>query len=79
MSVCVQHPGFEPDLVVVSTTPTLADVFNGLDTWERAVRLEQIKVLGDRKLAAALPRCFLWSPFADDMRAVAASRRTVDS
>ena len=78
MSVCVQHPGFEPDLLVVSTTATPADVFNGLDTWERAVRLEQINVLGDRRLAAALPRCFLWSPFADDMRAVAAARRSDD-
>ena len=77
VSVCVQHPGFEPDLLVVSTTPALADVFSGLDTWERAVRLEQIKVLGDRQLAAALPRCFLWSPFADDMRAMAAMQSAV--
>jgi DNA-binding HxlR family transcriptional regulator len=76
VSVCVQHPGFDADLVVVSTTATLADVFNGLDTWERAVRLEQIKVIGSRQLARTFPRCFLWSPFADDMHAMAATRRT---
>ena len=28
-SVCLQHPGFDPDLVVTTTTPALAEVFSG--------------------------------------------------
>ena len=76
--MCIQHPGFESDLLVVATTAALSDVFNGLETWERAVRLETIKVLGDRRLAAALPKCFLWSPFAPDMKAMAGAQAAAD-
>ena len=36
-SVCMQHPGFDSDLVATCTTPALADVFSGRDTWRRAV------------------------------------------
>jgi len=71
VSVCVQHPGFESDVAVTCTTPDLATVFNGLDTWERSVALGAISVDGPSRLARALPRWFLWSPMADDMRLAA--------
>jgi DNA-binding HxlR family transcriptional regulator len=71
-SVCVQHPGFDADLVVTTTTPALAEVFQGYDTWARAVSTGAVRVDGPPALVKALPRWFQWSPFADATRARAA-------
>ena len=68
-SVCVQHPGFDPDVVVTTTTPALAEVFQGYETWARATASGAIAVDGPPSLVRALPRWFLWSPFADATRA----------
>ena len=68
-SVCVQHPGFEPDLLVTSTTPALAEVFSGFETWAGARSKDAIRVEGSPSLIKALPRWFLWSPFVDATRA----------
>jgi DNA-binding HxlR family transcriptional regulator len=68
-SVCLQHPGFEPDVLVTTTTPALAAVFGGVDTWAGAVGREAIRVDGPTALVRALPRWFTWSPFADSTRA----------
>jgi DNA-binding HxlR family transcriptional regulator len=73
-SVCLQHPGFDPDLVVTTTTPTLAEVFSGLDTWSNALATGTIQIDGPPSLARRLPKWFLWSPFADDARAMAQGR-----
>src|SRR5687768_804668 len=68
-SVCVQHPGFESDIVVTTTTPALAEVFQGFATWSAAVADGAIRVDGPPRLVRSLPRWFLWSPFADVTRA----------
>jgi DNA-binding HxlR family transcriptional regulator len=68
-SVCLQHPGFDPDVVVRCTTPALAAVFSGVDSWNRAVDDGDIEVRGTPRLRRALHRWFLWSPFAPDARA----------
>lgn len=70
-SVCMQHSGFDSDLVVTCTTPALADVFSGRDSWRRAVESGDIRVAGAPRLAAAIPRWFTWSPFAPDVRSAA--------
>ena len=67
-SVCVQHPGFEPDLIVTTTTPALAEVFQGFDEWRAAVERGAIVIAGPSKLVSAFPRWFLWSPFYEDTR-----------
>jgi DNA-binding HxlR family transcriptional regulator len=67
-SVCIQHPGFETDVLVTSTTLALAEVFQGYSTWSRAVASESIRVDGPPRLTKALPRWFLWSPWADVTR-----------
>ena len=72
-SVCMQHPGFEPDLVVTTTTPALAEVFSGFSTWSNAINSEAIRLDGPPKLIRAFPRWFLWSPFADVTAAMAAA------
>jgi DNA-binding HxlR family transcriptional regulator len=71
-SVCLQHPGFDTDVIVTASTATLSEVFNGLDTWSHAVATEAITVEGPPRLVKALPRWFLWSPFADATRSRAA-------
>lgn len=64
-SVCVQHPGFDSDVVVRGTTPALSRVFNGFTRWSDAVSGGTITIDGPPNLVKALPKWFLWSPFAE--------------
>ena len=73
-SVCMQHPGFETDLLVTTTTPALAEVFSGFDNWSNAVATGAIRIDGPPTLVKAFPRWFLWSPFVDDTRSMAAAQ-----
>jgi DNA-binding HxlR family transcriptional regulator len=72
-SVCLQDPGYEVDAVVTCTTPALGRVFSGVDTWREAIDAGDLRVEGPRPLVSSMPRWFLWSPWASDMRAVAES------
>ena len=72
-SVCLQDPGYEVDGVVTCTTPALARVFSGMDTWREAVDCGDIRVTGSKAMVSSMPRWFLWSPWANDMRAVTES------
>jgi hypothetical protein len=47
----------------------LADVFSGRDSWRHAVDAGAIRVDGLPRLVRAVPRWFVWSPFAPDVRA----------
>ena len=67
-SVCVQHPGFDTDVLVTTTTPAMAEVFQGFDTWAGAVSTDAIRIDGPPRLVRAFPRWFLWSPFAEVTR-----------
>lgn len=62
-SVCIQHPGFDSDVIVTMPTAALAEVFAGTVEWQRAVARQRIAVEGPPHLVRALPRWFLWSPF----------------
>ena len=74
-SVCLQHPGFDSDLVVTTTTPALAEVFAGIDTWTHALASDAIRIDGPPSLAKRLPRWFLGSPFTDVTREMATAAR----
>jgi DNA-binding HxlR family transcriptional regulator len=82
VSVCMVHPGFDVDVVVSGTTATFADVFQGYTTWREAVEDGRIDVAGPPRLLSALPRWFLWSPWAEVTRERAdrarAERASVD-
>ncbi len=65
-SVCMQHPGFDPDVVITASTETLAEVFAGYESWTGAVESGAIEVAGTPKLAAAIPKWFQWSMFHAD-------------
>jgi DNA-binding HxlR family transcriptional regulator len=71
-SVCMQHPGFDSDVLVTTTTPALAEVFSGFVRWSAAVANGAIRVDGPPRLTKAMPKWFLWSPFVDDTRQRAA-------
>lgn len=73
-SVCLQHPGFDTDVLVTTTTPAMAEVFQGYRSWSSAVADGAIAVSGAPSLVRSLPKWFLWSPFADDARRITASR-----
>jgi len=64
VSVCHQYPGFETDVMLRGTTAAFSDVFNGFSTWPDAVRSGAIEVAGPPALVRAIPKWFLWSPFA---------------
>jgi DNA-binding HxlR family transcriptional regulator len=68
-SVCIQPPGFDVDVLVRATTPTLAHVFNGLDTWRHAVAAGSVQLDGPPTLCRQLPRWFQPSPFAPTVAA----------
>ena len=63
-SVCVQHPGFDADVVVVGTTRTLGEVFSGMTTWRRALADGALRAEGAPHIIRHLPRWFGSSPFA---------------
>jgi DNA-binding HxlR family transcriptional regulator len=77
-SVCNQHPGFDTDVLVTTTTGALAEVFQGVRTWSAAVADGSITVEGPPRLVRALPRWFLWSPFHAETRARAAAQPALD-
>jgi len=53
--VCTKPPGFDDDLVVQTTTMTLAQWHTRQIEWADALRSGQISVTGDRELARMLP------------------------
>lgn len=78
-SVCTSHPGFEPDVILSGPTVAFGEVFGGLDTWRNAIACGRIQAAGLTRLVGALPRWFLPSPFAPDMRAARAARRSEEA
>jgi DNA-binding HxlR family transcriptional regulator len=72
-SVCLQDPGFAVDAIVTCTTLALARVFSGIELWREAVASGAIEVTGTRAVVNSLPRWFMWSPWANEMRAVTES------
>ena len=37
VSVCMQHPGYDSDVVVTCSTTVLSGVFSGVDSWDHEV------------------------------------------
>jgi DNA-binding HxlR family transcriptional regulator len=70
-SVCVTHPGFDPDLVVDTDALSLTRVFSGVDTLREAIDAGAVRLLGPPRLARGFARWFAWSPFAPSVRRAA--------
>ena len=72
VSVCMQHPGYDSDLVVTCPTPVLSGIFSGVDTWAHEIAAGTITIEGPPRLAKALPTWFEMGLFGPEMRAVQA-------
>jgi DNA-binding HxlR family transcriptional regulator len=68
-SVCTQHPGFDSDVVITSTTPALAEVFAGRRTWVEATRDGAVRMDGPPALVKGVARWLQPSAFASVVRA----------
>jgi DNA-binding HxlR family transcriptional regulator len=68
-SVCTNHPGFDPDLVVTTDSVSMMRVFAGVDELATARANGTVRIDGPRPLVAQFPTWFLWSPFHAAVRA----------
>ncbi len=69
VSVCVQWPGSDPDVVVTCPTTALSGVFSGIDSWDQLVADGTITLAGPPRLTRSLPTWFRWGLFPEEMRA----------
>ena len=69
VSVCMQHPGYDSDLVVRTPTPVLSGIFSGVDSWPQQLAAGTITIEGPPRLAKALPTWFELGLFGPEMRA----------
>ncbi|KAB2346933.1 winged helix-turn-helix transcriptional regulator [Actinomadura rudentiformis] len=68
-SVCTDHPGFPPDVIVLTDPVALMRVFSGIVTFPQATAIGAVTLTGTPHLVRALPTWFAWSPFAPAVRA----------
>jgi DNA-binding HxlR family transcriptional regulator len=73
-SVCIKHPGFDADLVVVTDPVSFMRVFSGIVTLKEALREGDVAIEGPPALVRAFDQWFLWSPFAPAVREVVKGR-----
>ena len=76
VSLCLQHPGFEIDLLVTADIAALYRVWFGRLTFAEAQRDGLIELDGTTPLVRAFPGWFTLSPFASAVRAAGANTPT---
>jgi DNA-binding HxlR family transcriptional regulator len=69
VSVCLDDPGFDPDVLVTADLKAFYEVWMGRRRLETAVRDGAVVLDGDRRLARAFPTWLEWSPIAPAVRA----------
>jgi DNA-binding HxlR family transcriptional regulator len=67
-SVCISHPGFEPDLIVTTDSVSMMRVFIGIEELAAAKARGAVRIEGAPALVAQFPTWFLWSPFHTAVR-----------
>ncbi len=75
-SVCAKHPGFETDLLAVTTGLTLLRIHSGIDTVAEALADGSLRLEGPPALRRGFSRWFVWSPFASLVREVSSASRS---
>jgi len=68
VSVCLQHPGFDPHLTLSADTATMYHVYLGQTELSAGLRARTVKITGSEPLRRALTRWFTWSSFAPASR-----------
>ena len=69
VSVCLQHPNFDIDLLVTAQLAVFYQVWLGRMGFAEALKAGAIRLDGDPALARAFPKWFAWSPAAKAVRA----------
>ncbi len=72
VSVCLQHPGFDIDVLVTADLATFFQVWLGRRTLADAVRRDLVQLDGPPALVRAFGGWWAWSPAAEVVRASAA-------
>jgi hypothetical protein len=68
VSVCVQHPGFDIDLLVTADIAAFYQVWLGRVSFAEAVGRKWVQLDGSPALLRAFPTWFAWSPAAEAVR-----------
>lgn len=68
-SVCVKHPGFDSDVVVITDAVSMMRVFSGIITLGSSLADGSVSVQGPPSLTRGFGRWFLWSPFVPAVHA----------
>lgn len=72
VSVCLQHPGFDIDLLVTADIAAFYQVWLGRVSFAEALERRWVQLDGITALMRAFPTWFAWSPAADAVRTAAA-------
>jgi DNA-binding HxlR family transcriptional regulator len=78
VSICLQHPGFEIDLLVTADIADFYQVWLGRITVAEALRDGLVELDGTTSLVRAFPDWFALSPFAGMVRAAGANMPTAE-
>jgi DNA-binding HxlR family transcriptional regulator len=66
VELCIDHPGFEVDILITTSIRRLAQIYIGDISLSRAIAQGKIEVEGPRELIDGMPNWFARSKFADD-------------
>jgi DNA-binding HxlR family transcriptional regulator len=77
VSLCLKHPGFDPDLAVTADLAVFYQVWLGRLTLAEALRRGKVRMEGSRTLERAFPQWLQWSPMAPVVREAMAAARAV--
>jgi DNA-binding HxlR family transcriptional regulator len=69
VSICLQHPGFDIDLLVTADIAAFYRVWLGRSTLAAAMRDDLVQLEGPPALTRAFPNWWAWSPTAAAVRA----------
>jgi DNA-binding HxlR family transcriptional regulator len=72
VSVCLQHPGFEIDLLVTADIAAFYQVWLGRISFSESLKQKWIQLDGIPALVRAFPTWFAWSPAAEAVRTATA-------
>jgi DNA-binding HxlR family transcriptional regulator len=74
ISVCLTHPGFDPDILVSADLPTFFQLWLGRVTYEEATASHAVRVDAMPRYLRAFPDWFAWSLAAPAVREVTQNR-----
>ena len=78
-SICLQHPGFEIDLLVTADISRFYRVWLGKATLAEALKCGDVQIDGTPADIRAFPHWFAWSPMAAKVRAATTALRAGDA